>query len=118
MLTYSCSSFVDTIQNVDGFKYSERSAKNKDGDDGIRFKYVCADSVQSHKGGVKKEKEGENVENETRKRKRTRKPEPTTYACGGAIHIKFSIERAAINVVYKHNPIHRDMGSRPETVNR
>jgi hypothetical protein len=29
-----------------------------------------------------------------------------TYDCGGAIHIKFSLKRDAINVVYKHNPIH------------
>ena len=29
-----------------------------------------------------------------------------TYDCGGAIHIKFSLKREAINVVYKHNPIH------------
>jgi hypothetical protein len=29
-----------------------------------------------------------------------------TYDCGGAIHIKFSTKREAINVVYKHNPIH------------
>jgi hypothetical protein len=29
-----------------------------------------------------------------------------TYNCGGAIHIKFSLKREAVNVVYKHNPIH------------
>ena len=29
-----------------------------------------------------------------------------TYDCGGAIHVKFSLKREAINVVYKHNPIH------------
>jgi hypothetical protein len=37
------------------------------------------------------------------------------YDCGGAIHIKFSTKRDAINVVYKHNPIHRDVESRPTT---
>jgi hypothetical protein len=29
-----------------------------------------------------------------------------TYDCRGAVHIKFSLKREAINVVYKHNPIH------------
>ncbi|KAI1536507.1 hypothetical protein PtrSN002B_005778 [Pyrenophora tritici-repentis] len=29
-----------------------------------------------------------------------------TYDCEGAIHVKFSLQRQAINVVYKHNPIH------------
>jgi hypothetical protein len=29
-----------------------------------------------------------------------------TYDCGGAVYIKFSLKREAINVVYKHNPIH------------
>jgi hypothetical protein len=33
-------------------------------------------------------------------------PQLQGYGCGGAIHIKFSIKREAINVVYKHNPIH------------
>jgi len=38
-----------------------------------------------------------------------KKPGPAplpTYDCGGAIHLKFSLKREAINVVYKHNPIH------------
>lgn len=28
------------------------------------------------------------------------------HDCGGAIHIKFSAKRDAINIVYKHSPIH------------
>jgi hypothetical protein len=37
-----------------------------------------------------------------------------TYDCGGAIHVKFSLKRDAINVVYKHTPIHttRENGDR------
>lgn len=38
-----------------------------------------------------------------------KKQEPTvkpTYDCGGAIHIKFSLKRDALNAVYKHNSIH------------
>ncbi|KAF2678125.1 hypothetical protein K458DRAFT_317558 [Lentithecium fluviatile CBS 122367] len=107
-------SFIETIQDIDGFKYAERQAWNKDGSDGTRFKYVCADSLQNRdrKNNLKKEKGGETTEDEVQ-RKRKGNPELATYDCGGSIHIKFSTKRDAINVVYKHNPIHRDVESRP-----
>ena len=72
----------------------------------MRLKYVCRDSLQNRdrKSNTKKEKSQDNdaCEVETRKR-------PIllpTYDCEGAIHVKFSLKRQAINVVYKHNPIH------------
>lgn len=107
-------SFIDEFQSVDGFKYFERQAFNKDGTDGARFKYVCIDSLQNRdrKSNTKKD------ENNAQERKTNRLP---TYDCGGAIHIKFSTKRDAINVIYKHNPIHRDVQSRPvniETLDR
>lgn len=91
----------------------------KDGADGSRFKYVCTDSLQNRvrKSNVKKEKEGEKVEGESR-RKRKVKPDLPTYDCGGAVHIKFSTKRDAMNVIYKHNPIHRDVESRPSNGDR
>jgi hypothetical protein len=38
--------------------------------------------------------------------KKIGRPALPTYDCGGAIHIKFSLKREAVNVVYKHNLIH------------
>lgn len=108
-------SIIDIIQSIDGFKYSERRIWNKEGGDGTRFKYVCADSLQNRdrKANIKKEKEGDgNAPGETSKRKGTQQQLPT-YDCGGALYIKFSMKRQAVNVVYKHNPIHRDVDSRP-----
>ncbi|KAF2112550.1 hypothetical protein BDV96DRAFT_152259 [Lophiotrema nucula] len=105
--------FIETIQAIDRFKYAERQALNKDGTDGVRFKYVCSDSLQNRdrKNNVKKKQE--DLENGDGKRKRYRPSQALpTYDCGGAIHIKFSLKREAINVVYKHNPIHRDVESR------
>ncbi|KAF2875344.1 hypothetical protein BDV95DRAFT_604099 [Massariosphaeria phaeospora] len=107
-------SFIEAIQGADGFKYSERQAyTNKDGTEGTRFKYVCADSLQNRdrKRNIKKEKNGENADGEQQPKKRN-PAELRTYDCGGAIHIKFSIKREAINVIYKHNPIHRDVSTR------
>jgi hypothetical protein len=62
---------------------------------------------RDRKRHMKKENEMEmnsqDSEDQTNKGGRPRLP---TYDCGGAIHIKFSLKRKAINVVYKHNPIH------------
>ena len=109
-----CSrSFVETIQEIDGFKYSERHAWNKDDPEGTRFKYICVDSLQNHyrKGNKKEEASEQNGEEETEAKKNPKTSLPT-YDCGGAIYVKFSTKRDAINVVYKHNPIHRDVEDR------
>ncbi|KAF2714694.1 hypothetical protein K504DRAFT_445656 [Pleomassaria siparia CBS 279.74] len=112
--------FIETIQGIDGFKYSERQVWNKDGGEGTRFKYVCVDSFQNRyrKSNVKQEKakreNGEEEEEEAEGKKRG-KGALATYDCGGAIHVRFSTKRDAVNVVYKHNLIHRDVESRPAT---
>ena len=108
-------SIVEAIQEADGFKYSERSAQNKEGGDGARLKYVCQDSLQNRdrKSNKKKEKSQESEDSEAEVKKQGPSVLPT-YDCGGAIHIKFSLKREAVNVVYKHNPIHatRQNGNR------
>ncbi|KAH7408489.1 hypothetical protein DE146DRAFT_376046 [Phaeosphaeria sp. MPI-PUGE-AT-0046c] len=100
-------SIVEVIQGADGYRYAERSAQSKEGGDGARFKYVCNDSLQNRdrKSNTKKDKEQDSDDGENVEKKRRRRSLPT-YDCGGALHIKFSIKREAINVVYKHNPIH------------
>ncbi|KAF2638568.1 hypothetical protein P280DRAFT_404552 [Massarina eburnea CBS 473.64] len=107
-------SILETIQEIDGFKYAERQALNKEGSDGTRFKYVCVDSLQNRdrkanrKKGKGKEKEIEAEEGGNRKSEGPQATKPTlpTYDCNGAIYIKFSTKRDAIHVVYRHNPIH------------
>ena len=106
-------SLIEKIEEVDGFKYAERQAWNKNSSDGLRFKYVCIDSLQNRdrKSNLKKNQDAENGGDEEKQRPgRNALP---TYDCGGAIHIKFSIKREAVNVIYVHNPIHRDVESRP-----
>ncbi|KAI4713236.1 glycoside hydrolase 3 [Alternaria sp. Ai002NY15] len=98
-------SIIEAIQDTDGFKYSERSAQSKEGGDGARLKYVCQDSVQNRKSNLKKERSHDSDDDEAGVTKQGSAVLPT-YDCGGAIHIKFSLKREAINVVYKHNPIH------------
>lgn len=113
-------SFVETIQELDGFKYSERQACNKDGSDGTRFRYVCSDSLQNRDctSNVQKVKEDENAEPGKKREKKRGTPQLATYDCGGAVHVKFSTKRDAINIIYKHNPIHRDVQSRPANGDR
>ncbi|KAG9189340.1 hypothetical protein G6011_06208 [Alternaria panax] len=100
-------SIIEAIQNIDGFKYSERSAQNKEGSDGTRLKYVCQDSLQKRdrRSNTKKEKSHNGGDSEAKVKRQGPAMLPT-YDCRGAIHVKFSLKRDAINVVYKHNPIH------------
>ncbi|KAF1357673.1 hypothetical protein EJ07DRAFT_127733 [Lizonia empirigonia] len=105
-------SIVAAIEEAEGFKYSERRAYNpKTGGDGASFSYVCQDSLENKDRKANKRKKEETPEDNTESTKLNHHLIPT-YDCGGAIHIKFSIKREAINVVYKHNPIHRDVESR------
>ncbi|ORY00544.1 hypothetical protein BCR34DRAFT_627952 [Clohesyomyces aquaticus] len=97
-------SFIETIQDIDACKYCERHAMNREGTNGSRFKYVCVDSLQNQDRRAsitkKKEEQENGIEDAP---KSTALP---TYNCSGAVHIKFSTKRDAINVVYRHNPIH------------
>ena len=108
-------SIIETIQHVDGFKYHERKAWNLSGSEGTRFKYICSDSLQNRdrQNNAKKSKYGDDTEDVRPRNRKTGGPLLATYDCGGAIHIKFSTKREAINIIYKHNPIHRDVESRP-----
>lgn len=105
-------SILAAIEETDGFKYSERHAYNpKVGGDGARLNYVCQDSLQNKdRKANKKKKEAEAGDDNDSGA--TNKDLLPTYDCGGAVNIKFSIKREAINVVYKHTPIHRDVESR------
>ncbi|KAF2629373.1 hypothetical protein BU25DRAFT_420226 [Macroventuria anomochaeta] len=105
-------SIVAAIEEADRFKYSERYAYNpKTGGDGARLRFVCRDSLENRDRKANKKKKEADAEDDDETTKANKDLLPT-YDCGGAIHIKFSIKREAINVVYKHSPIHRDVESR------
>lgn len=100
-------SIIAAIQETDGFEYSERSVHSKAGGDGARLRYVCRDSLQNRyrKSNTKKDASHDSDGSDLDPGKQAPGMLPT-YDCGGAIHVKFSLKRRAINVVYKHNPIH------------
>ncbi|KAF3033994.1 hypothetical protein E8E12_005744 [Didymella heteroderae] len=103
---------IAAIEEADGFKYFERHAFNpKIGGDGARLNYVCQDSLQNKDRKANKKKKEADPEGGDDSATASKDLTPT-YDCGGAIHVKFSIRREAINVVYKHNPVHRDVESR------
>ncbi|KAF2852686.1 hypothetical protein T440DRAFT_497687 [Plenodomus tracheiphilus IPT5] len=94
-------SIVEAIEEADGFKYIERSVTNIKSGDGARIRYFCKDSTQGRVRGKPAKHESEGNDGDAA----TNHTVPT-FECGGAIHVKFSIKREAINVVYKHNSIH------------
>jgi hypothetical protein len=100
-------SIVEAITEIDGFKYSERRVHHpKEGGHGARFLYVCNDSTKNHrrKANEKKGKENDHSTNN--------KQTLATYDCGGTITVNFSTKKDGVNVIYTHNPIHRDVESR------
>lgn len=80
------------------------------GGDGARLDYVYQNSLQ--KKGRKANKKKKETDAKNGDDCGSGKNLTPTCDRGGAIHVKFSIKREAVNVVYKHNPIHRHVESR------
>lgn len=107
-------SIVDAIAEVDGFRYSERRVHHpKEGGHGARFLHVCNDSTKNHRRKANEKKEidkdpGSDNSDDSKSKKRPL----ATYDCGGTIIVNSSTKKDGVNVVYTHNPIHRDAMSR------
>ena len=87
---------IDAIQNVDGFRYSFHNNWISKEDEACRFSYYCNDSTLN-KGRAANE--GAGMEG-----KRKVKP---VYDCNGVIHVKFSVTKQSLEILYKHIPIHK-----------
>lgn len=87
---------VDSIQQVDGYRYSFHNCWNSREDDSFRFSYYCNDSLlnKDRAANGKGAKLG----------KRATKP---VYDCKGVLSIKFSATKNTLDVFYKHAPIHK-----------
>ncbi|OCL05214.1 hypothetical protein AOQ84DRAFT_345127 [Glonium stellatum] len=113
-------SLVEAVQKLDGFRYTERQAWGHKNDDGTRFKFVCVDSLQNRdrvaniKARALKKQGGEDAENSFVEIAGSPSALPT-YDCCGSIHVKFSIQKGCIDVIYRHTPIHRDTAARQIT---
>lgn len=87
---------VDSIQRIDGYRYSFHNCWNSREDDSFRFSYYCNDSLlnKDRAANGKGAKLG----------KRATKP---VYDCKGVLSIKFSATKNTLDVFYKHVPIHK-----------
>ncbi|CAO2657151.1 Nn.00g032770.m01.CDS01 [Neocucurbitaria sp. VM-36] len=87
---------VDSIQRIDGYRYSFHNCWNSREDDSFRFSYYCNDSLlnKDRAANGKGAKLG----------KRATKP---VYDCKGVLSIKFSATKSTLDVFYKHVPIHK-----------
>jgi hypothetical protein len=84
---------VDSIQKIDGFRYSFHNCWNSREDDSFRFSYYCNDSLlnKDRAANGKGAKLG----------KRATKP---VYDCKGVLSVKFSATKSTLDVIYKHLP--------------
>ncbi|KAF1937346.1 hypothetical protein EJ02DRAFT_57588 [Clathrospora elynae] len=87
---------VESIQRIDGYRYSFHNCWNSREDDSFRFSYYCNDSLlnKDRAANGKGAKLG----------KRATKP---VYDCKGVLSIKFSASKQTLDVFYKHIPVHK-----------
>ncbi|KAF2862339.1 hypothetical protein K470DRAFT_255973 [Piedraia hortae CBS 480.64] len=88
---------VRAIETTDGFRYVFNNVWAAMNEEGLRFSYICQDSVQN------KERHRNKAFSESPQGGNGRKP---TFDCKGCISIKFSQTRRRIDVNYRHLPIH------------
>lgn len=101
---------VVAIQDLDGFKYSFNNNWTSKDDDGFRYSYTCLDSLENkdrHANGFRRTNAAKR-----RPGAGTRGVRKPTYDCKGQIAVKFSGVRQSVEVVYKHNPIHKTVAER------
>ena len=87
---------VETVQKVDGYRYSFHNNWISKEDSACRFSYYCNDSTLN-KG---------RAANESASMVGKRKIKPV-YECQGAVWIKFSVTYQKLQVEYKHVPVHQ-----------
>jgi hypothetical protein len=87
---------VDSIQKIDGYRYSFHNCWNSREDDAFRFSYYCNDSLlnKDRAANGKGAKLG----------KRATKP---VFDCKGVLSVKFSASKQTLDVYYKHVPMHK-----------
>ncbi|KAI7241024.1 hypothetical protein KC330_g866 [Hortaea werneckii] len=99
---------VQAIEASDGFKYSFNNAWAAKDDRGLRFSYICQDSMQNkdrHANGFTKTQKHLKGEGE-------RGPRKPTYDCKGSISVKFSQVRRTVDIYYRHNAVHTSVAER------
>lgn len=99
---------VQSLEATDGFKYSFNNAWSAKDEEGLRYSYICQDSMQNkdrHANGFTKTQKHLKGEGE-------RGPRKPTYDCKGSISVKFSAIRRRIDVYYRHYAIHSSVADR------
>jgi hypothetical protein len=99
---------VQSIEATDGFKYSFNNAWAAKDEGGLRYSYICQDSMQNkdrHANGFTKTLKHLKGEGE-------RGPRKPTYDCKGSISVKFNFAARKVHVYYRHNAIHASVAER------
>lgn len=99
---------VQHVENLDGFKYSFNNAWSAKDEDGLRFSYICQDSMQNKDRYA-------NGYNRTQKRVENtgvRGPRKPTFDCKGSVSVKFSAKLQACVLQYRHCAVHSTVADR------
>ncbi|KAK1078081.1 hypothetical protein LTR33_007539 [Friedmanniomyces endolithicus] len=101
---------VQALEATDGFKYSFNNAWAAKDEGGLRFSYICQDSMQNkdrHANGFTKTQKHLKTPGEGE-----RGPRKPTYDCKGSVSVKFSYARRRVDVYYRHYAIHTAVADR------
>ncbi|KAK5687062.1 hypothetical protein LTS10_001199 [Elasticomyces elasticus] len=101
---------VQALESTDGFKYSFNNAWAAKDEGGLRFSYICQDSMQNkdrHANGFTKTQKHLKSPGEGE-----RGPRKPTYDCKGSVSVKFSSSRRRVDVYYRHYAIHSAVADR------
>ncbi|KAK0278997.1 hypothetical protein LTR01_007773 [Friedmanniomyces endolithicus] len=101
---------VQALEATDGFKYSFNNAWAAKDEGGLRFSYICQDSMQNkdrHANGFTKTQKHLKTPGEGE-----RGPRKPTYDCKGSVSVKFSYARRRVDVYYRHYAIHSAVADR------
>lgn len=105
---------VQHIENLDGFRYSFNNAWSAKDEDGLRFSYICQDSMQNkdrHANGFARTQKNSNNRRGGSDAP-VRGPRKATYDCKGTVSVKFSAKLRAVVIQYRHYAIHGTVADR------
>lgn len=106
---------VQHIENLDGFRYSFNNAWSAKDEDGLRFSYICQDSMQNkdrHANGFARTQKANQGDAQSSTPPVVRGPRKATYDCKGTVSVKFSAKLRAAVIQYRHYAIHGTVADR------
>lgn len=91
---------VAAIESLDGFRYTFNNVWTAKDDDGLRFSWICQDSMQN------KDRHANGFARTSSVGKQIRGARKATFDCKGTVNVKFSARSGSCMIQYRHRRVH------------